>query len=49
LQDFLREHCPTQHKDLCADFLEKDFKSPKKKRGEKKIEVWKLKEKIYND
>merc|ERR1712179_601218 len=26
-----------------------DFKRPKRRRGEKKIKVWKLKEKIYHD
>ena len=46
---FPGEQCATQHKLLCADFWIKDFKRPKKRRGEKKIKVWKLKEDIYHD
>ena len=46
---FPSEQCATQHKLLCADFLITDFKRPKRRRGEKKIKVWKLKEKIYHD
>merc|ERR1712179_890452 len=46
---FPSEQCATQHKLLCADFLITDFKRPKRRRGEKKIKIWKLKEKIYHD
>ena len=36
--------CATQHRLVCADTIVKDLKKPSKKRGERRIKVWKLKD-----
>ena len=38
------EECLTQHRLLCADMWVKELKKPKRRKGEKRIKVWRLKD-----
>ena len=38
------EDCVTQHRLLCADIQMKEMTRPRRRRGEKKIKIWKLKD-----
>ena len=37
------EECLTQHRLVCADMMVKDLQKPKRRKGERRIKIWKLK------